>query len=88
MQMKETFFVYDLDVNLLNFKNNRYSLTYEFEIIDQLTEKSKNLDTISALTFRSKNEIDFWISIVMPSSGEIGKYINKGISVDLIFEFN
>ena len=87
-ERKETFFVYDLDVNLLNFKNNRYSLTYEFEIIDQLTEKSKNLDTISALTFRSKNEIDFGISIVMPSSGEIGKYINNGIAVDLIFKFN
>ena len=87
-EREETFFVYDLNINLLNLRNNRYSLIYEFKVVDQLTEKNKNLDTISALTFRSKNEIDFGISILMPNSGEIEEYINSGIAADLIFKFN
>ena len=87
-EREETFFVYDLDINLLNFKNNRYSLIYEFKAIDQLTEEGKNLDTISALTFRSKNKINFGLSVIMPISGEINKYINNSIAADLTLEFN
>ena len=72
----------------MNFKNNRYSLIYEFKAIDQLTEEGKNLDTISALTFRSKNKINFGLSVIMPISGEINKYINNSIAADLTLEFN
>ncbi|MEE2702039.1 MAG: DUF3943 domain-containing protein [Thermodesulfobacteriota bacterium] len=86
-EREEVFFVYDLDINLFTSKNNDYVLLYEFRAIDQFTERNKNLDAISAVTFRLRKELQFGISFLFPMSGEIQKYMHNGIAVDLAFPF-
>jgi hypothetical protein len=84
-EREEIFFVYDVDISLFSSKDDNYVLLYEFKAINQFTERNKDLDTISAVTFRSRKELEFGISFLLPMSGQIQEYMHNGIAVDLTF---
>ncbi len=86
-EREENFLVYDAKISLFKSQNSAYLLSYNFKMIDQITEKNTPIDTMSSLNFRIQNKVSFGLGILLPNSGNIKKYVHNGIVADLAFPF-
>tara|TARA_B100001029_G_C15063831_1_gene461384 strand:+ start:4489 stop:5895 length:1407 start_codon:yes stop_codon:yes gene_type:complete len=87
-EREENFLVYDGKVSLFRSNNSTYLISYDFKIINQITEDNKPLDALSSLNLRIQKNFNVGFGIIIPNSGNIKKYVHNGITADLVFPFN
>ena len=87
-EREENFLVYDGKVSLFRSNNSTYLISYDFKIINQITEDNNTLDDLSSLNLRIQKNFNVGFGIIIPNSGNIKKYVHNGITADLVFPFN